>query len=240
MDTQAPFKPTMYREPIPPIINAALIRVIEWNTALLTRDLHSGSRVQWLKYQNILWLLLLCGVVYTAVWRRTNSRTAGVIAVLPVQAIYFYSGMRSFGVDSLFTDIMAAAMLTSASFIFARGVVDASWKRMAVAGLLFGLLALTKAAFLPVFGGLVLTTPIIWVIARTPMKNWSRNGGALLVLAASFSLVVIPWLVRNYAYFSAFKISDRGGYRLYLSRSKNDQTWPERYGGASTPGLRVC
>jgi hypothetical protein len=94
-----------------------------------------------------------------------------------------------------------------------------------MAGVAFGLLVLTKAAYLYVFLGLVVTLPAFRVL--TDPTGWRAILGEMGVLSAAFAVVVIPWMYRNHHHFGEFQISERGGLILYTRAVKNSMTFEE-------------
>jgi hypothetical protein len=232
LDVQAPYQPTMYREPLPPLVTAGIIAVAEQFTGTASLDAYQhGARTAWLKYQNVLWMLLVCAAVYVATWRVVRRVSWSLGMALASQAIFFYPGLRGVDIDTLFTEIPATAILVVASILYANGVQRHSWRLLSLAGAAFGALALVKAAFLPVFAGLVVATPLVWL--RVDAGNgWRQRLIALGAMAGAFIVIVGPWMWRNQQLFGTIRISDRGGYSLYTRALKDQKIWPAHYIGA--------
>jgi hypothetical protein len=232
LDVQAPYRTTMYREPLPPLITGGIIAVAEQFAGPASLETYQhGARTAWPKYQNVLWMLLVCGAVYIATWRLLGRVSWSLGLAVASQAIFFYSGLRGMDIDTLFTEIPGTAILVTASLVYASGVQRHSWRLLAVAGAAFGALALVKAAFLPVFVGVVVVTPVVWWRVDAG-HSWQQRLAALAAMAGAFIVVVGPWAWRNQQQFGTVGISDRGGYSLYTRALKDQQIWPAHYLGA--------
>lgn len=230
---EPPLRPSMYREPLPVLVAAAAILGIDAVHGRAPLPAYfEGPRARLIKFTNVLWMLLLCASVYTAVHLLTGSRAlscAGVILVnLPLPLIP--SGFAGLGLDSLNSDLPAAALLVSGSTLLARGLSEPRTGRSLAAGVVFGALALVKASFLYVFAGLVASVLLAGAIAARRGHHWriARNG---LVLTVCFVAVVAPWMLRNHLQFGTYSIAERGGVVL-LIRAVKDQMTAEEYRGA--------
>jgi hypothetical protein len=184
----------------------------------------AGERVQWVKYQNVGWLLLLSGAVFAALAEFTESFylsiLGGVLAAKP-----FLSSTNVAGVDNLYTELPAAALLAIACLAL---VVAAERRKVALfiaAGLLFGLSALAKGATLYVFACLL---PVLLVMrcGAGPRERLAHTA----ILAAAFALTVLPWIGRNAYIFGQAQLSERGGLALYTRALMNEMS-PEEYRG---------
>lgn len=225
---EPPYSPTMYREPVPAFVNAAILRVAEAFGGAAPLEVYAnGERASWLKYQNVLWLALLFAAAYAVTFSQSGSRALAIAAALLAQGIFLYPGAAYIGVNSLFTEILSMAVMISASVLYAAGVRDRGALQMLAVGALFGLLALIKAVMLPVFAVLLAITPLVmwWGRIRISLR-------AVAALGIGFALIVAPWMARNYAQFGTLKIADRGGYSLMTRAIHNEGVWPEQYAGA--------
>ena len=231
IDEQAPYRPSMYREPFPALVIAGMVRGIETfaGPAPLS-DYVSGERARWLKLQNIGWFLLLCGALAVAVHSLSGSWIAGLATAVVGQAFFFYPGMRSFGVDTLFTDIQSTGVLALASLLVIRAVERRRLWAGVVAGLAFGVLALIKAAMLYVSIGFVLFLGALLLLPgrRADRADWLRT---LAGFTVALLLVVTPWMLRNEKLFGVPAIADRAGLSLYTRMLKDEMT-PLEYRGA--------
>jgi hypothetical protein len=229
LDIEPPFEPTMYREPLPPVILAANIAALEVVAGEAPFQAYQdGSRTAWLKYQNTLWMLLIYIGSYFVMWRETRRRwLAAAVAVLS-QGVFFYPGMAGYGVNTLFTEIFATGVLVVASLMYADAIRSASIPKAFAAGALLSALAMIKAVFFPVSLVLLACAPAMWFL-RKPGVSRMHGGAVWAALVLAFSLGMTPWLARNHELFGEFKVSDRGGYSLITRAIHDDLVWPERY-----------
>jgi hypothetical protein len=236
----APYVPTDYREPIPVLLMAADIKLID---ALLgevpPEDYLSGERLRILKYENLLWVLLVSVGVFACVRVAIRSELpaaandtfyvclAGAAAGGLLISAGAWGGVL---LNDLATDLAGAAVLSLASPALAVALTRgrASW--CVAAGLLFGALTLVKAAVLYVFIGMIGTLLCIYLIWRSRLVLASAMADLGLVTAA-FAVVVLPWMVRNYVELGVFQVAQRAGVVLMI-RAVKDQMTPEEYRGA--------
>ncbi|HEU4619833.1 MAG TPA: hypothetical protein VFV10_17475, partial [Gammaproteobacteria bacterium] len=234
LDGAAPYGPSMYREPLPVVTTAIAMAATE---AVLgpapLDDYQSGTRAMLVKRQNVVWAALLVVSTFWAACLLTSSRILGVLAAslvcfdsVPLAA----SGIDAIGLDSLATDLPAAALLMGGS-----ALLLAAWRTrrlscFVLAGVCIGLLALTKAAFLYVFAGVVVV-----LAGCEALKAGTVAFGPPLVrlaaLAAAFAAVVLPWMLRNYFELGQFQLTERAGVVL-LVRAMQDGMTAEEYRGA--------
>lgn len=224
---QPPYEPSMYREPLPIVVSAVGVSVVD---GLLGRtdspQYFSGPRAKYIKYQNVAWLIGLWFAVFAATRYFTGSLwwsiAAGLLAAKP-----FLNSLSAEGVNDLYTELPAAVFMICAIFLLVRAVQSDSRLEFIMAGLCYGLLALTKAAMLYVFGGLVLVLLATYVGASTQRKTRLLQ---MMMLCASAAIVVTPWIARNWMVFGQPQISERGGLVLY-TRALMDQVTPTEYRG---------
>jgi len=225
---QEPFHPSNYREPLPAVAVAAAVAVVD---AFLGkgdyREYFSGDRVKYLKYVNIVWLILLWFSTFAVMRHFTGSFCLSVFAAICAVKMFTY-GYQTIGADNLATELPAAFLLVLASFMLALAFSGRSMLHFVIAGLCFGLLTLTKAAFFYVFLGLVgVLVPIYLLSERRAMRIRCAEA-ALLVF--SFAVVVVPWMYRNYQQLGYFQVASRGGGILYCRAVTNQMTSQEYRG----------
>lgn len=235
LDERPPLAPSDYREPIPVLVSALAIELVDavQGRAAPTQYLR-GPRVRQLKYQNLAWLALLSGGASWAARRLTASAAFGALAVLLVNLPFIGHGGAQF-VDDLYTDIAAAAVLVWASAALSVAFLTRRRTWLASAGLLLGTLTLIKAATLYVVAALALS----WLgvrlaraaAARVPATAALRAGGSeLAVLLAAFACTIAPWMIRNAATLGSFELSQRAGVVL-MYRALHDEMTPREYVG---------
>ena len=229
LDEAAPYGPSMYREPLPVATTAAAICIADRFLGPADSSLYfSGERAKLVKYQNVAWLVLLWIGVFAATRWFTGSFWLSIIAGL-LAARPFLDSTAAEGVNDLYTELPGAALMALASLLVCWAVTRQKPWPMLVAGLVFGILTVTKAASLYIFAGIIL------VLAATYVRGAERPQRALRLALlglqiAGFVVVVAPWIARNYEDFGKAQISDRGGLVLY-TRALMDQVDPLEYRG---------
>ncbi len=232
LDVAPPYAPSMYREPLPVLTDAVMVAVVDAVTGRAELAAYlGGERARWIKSQNVLWLLLLCVVTYITITAFTGSTVLAIGGAILTQAVFFQGPTRAWGVDSLYTEIPAAAMLMLGSLLIARGVSRPRWDRMGLVGISFGVVALIKAAALYVFGGLVVAVAVLWA-ARLRRVALRRDVAGVAMLVLGCGVVVAPWLLRNYQTFGRLGISDRGGMALWMRAVMSEGIWPSQVRGS--------
>lgn len=230
-----PLEPTMYREPVPGIMNAFGVHILEQIFGQVEYDEYFlGNWAKYLKYQNIIWLLLGALSAFGLLHALTSSfwvSWLGSIAInlnIPL--------LNRINVNTLFTEPEAKALLLLCLFLLVEGNQRQSKKILLCAGLSFGVLALTKAIFLYVFLGLVLVLPATRLIFgrssvdKFHFKNLKAPLTSSVILILAFSIVVIPWMTRNYIYCDKFAISERTGI-IIMQRAVLNDVNPTEYAG---------
>jgi hypothetical protein len=227
IDAEPPIQPSMYREPVPGVVAAAMLAMVDaiHGPAVQAAYLR-GERARLIKLQNLFWFLLMCACVAIAVTWMAGSVTAGIAVAVAAQAFFFYPGARGFGIDTLFSDVMAAALLSLGSLLWARGISRCRWRLALGAGWCFGLLALTKAATLYVFAGLIVTGMVFYWLRRR--EHTGRVAAVtLMCMVLGFASLVVPWLWRNQTLFGIPAIADRAGLSLYTRVLKDQMSAAE-------------
>lgn len=233
-DVAPPYRPSMMREPLPVLVGAAAISVVDAVAGEASpRAYFSGERVRYLKLQNLFWLAVLMAAAAMAVRHFDNNIAWEIAAMLCVALPFTFLVPRalatSIGVDSLYTDLDGAALLTAASTALAIGFQRRNLRVLLLAGLLFGSAILTKAATLYVFPG---------VLAAVAVLAWRGSGWSLrqaaateLALLAPVVLLACGWMTRNYLDTGYFQLAERGG-PIVLYRGMLDGMTREQYAGS--------
>jgi hypothetical protein len=228
---QPPFRPSMFREPLPVISTLVTLYVIEAVIGPAPDSQYfQGERAKWVKAQNLFWLGGLCVAVFAYTRRLTPSFNTALAAVLIVNFLLLGPQTGMYMLDSLYTEAPAAMLLTVSSLVLAAAVLRRSVVLTITAGICFGLLALVKAAFLYVTAGIVVALPFAALLNR---KHYSVKALARLaaVLGVTAFAMVAPWMYRNYAELGTFGITSRGGEALYY-RAVEDQMTVQEYVGS--------
>lgn len=215
--------PSEYREPLPIILLAGYIGALPSLNDDPLGDLMFGDDARTLKLSNIIWGVLLSVVMFATIVRYVGSYMWAVFGTLATHIALApeYNG--------LYTEVAAAAMLALTCAIAAAAAQSRRLRRVFATGLMFGAMALTKAAFLyvalPLIAGLA-----VWGVWRLRARDaFALKSAALLALG--LALAIAPWMVRNYVHFDTLNLSGRGGQVLYTRALKNRMT-AEEYRGA--------
>jgi hypothetical protein len=227
LDEKLPLSPTNYREPVPVFVTALAIKLVDAAMGEAPPEAYfHGQRVQLLKYQNLLWLALLSLGAFSAVSFFTSSFSLALVGTLLVNFPFFRSAADL--VDALYTDIPAAAVLMLASVTVAIGARRCSPAFCALAGLLFGILTLIKAATLYVFAGTAAIVAAVYLLQRVVSFRVAARDLAVMVVA--FGCAVAPWMYRNQVLLGSAHISQRAGVVL-MYRAVDDRMTPQEYRG---------
>jgi hypothetical protein len=227
LSDKPPYEPSMYREPLPIGFDAAAVAVLDrFKGQAAASEYFAGERVQWVKYQNVGWLLLLSGAVFATLAGFTESfylsLLGGVLAAKP-----FLSSANVAGVDNLYTELPATALLAIACLTLVVAAERRKATLFVAAGLLFGLSALAKGATLYVFACLI---PVLLVMRLSEGAGPRERLAHTAILAAAFAITVLPWIGRNVYIFGQAQLSERGGLALYTRALMNEMS-PEEYRG---------
>jgi len=228
---------TMYREPVPPVTAAAGVLLADSVLGEAPiEEYFSGERARYLKYHHVFWKALAVAGTYALIVALGAPWPAALAGALLL-------GTRP-DLDTLNTELEAGALLAVGTAALVVGLRRRSIVPLAAAGAVFGLTALTKAAFLYVFVGLLAAVAAaMWLMPDDGGRRESprRILASVAVLAAGFGVVTLPWMYRNYVKLDAFEISSRAGIVLHLRATHNRMTWDE-YKGAfyvwSRPSLK--
>jgi len=226
LDTAAPYRPSMYREPLPILADAIAVSMLDLELGRTEpRAYFSGVRARLLKGPNILWL----GVLALAVFAATRAFTGSFWIALAAAALSLKPFLDESNLDTLNTDLPAAALLALVSLAVVRAMFHGRRPQALAAGAGFGLLALTKAAALYVGCGVVLAL-LVGHYAGIAELRGPRFRLQLALLVGSFLIVVAPWIARNAGTFGRAQITERGGLAVY-TRGLMDQMTPTEYRG---------
>jgi hypothetical protein len=229
LDEAPPYSPTDYREPIPVLACALGVKIIDGIFGAAPDDAYfSGERVRYLKYQNVLWLSLLTVATFWATLELTSSFALALVAVVLVNLPFAGGPLDMHLVDDLYSEIIASAFFTLASLCLALGFTRRRLGYLALAGLLFGVVTLTKAAALYTFVGVVVLLPCFYLLQRYPLRVAARD---LLLMIVAFACVVVPYMYRNFLQLGSFQLSQRAGVVL-MYRALKDQMTPLEYRGS--------
>lgn len=160
-----------------------------------------------LKKWQLGWLLLAAIVAGIFVWRRTGSPWPGYLAF----ALIAYSPAMLYFINRFYSEAGAAIVVLFLSLAMHRAVRRPSWWAFALAGLLLGVGALTRAALM-----------YLWLPAAVFFLLLAWRGGlprgkmlaGLALFTLAFALPVGAWMARNHYHFGHWMLSFRGGHVL--------------------------
>jgi len=231
MSKEPPYLPTHYREPLPALTTAVMVRVIDAFLGPAEPQAYSdGDRARLVKLQNIGWLaVMLVGGAAVVFWF-TRSVALSLVATLLAVRPFTFGDRVSVTTDTLFTDMHGAALLVVAAGALAVATTSARPRHYAAAGALFGLLTLTKATFLYVS---LLMMPLLFVFHWAVGDARARSARLIAVtsMMVMYGLVVGPWILRDFVEVGALNIADRGGVIL-LTRAGMDSMSSEEFRGS--------
>lgn len=231
LGTSAPFSPSMYREPLPIMVTAffelPLVDLVV-GTAPPEKYFH-GDRARFMRILNALWLLPLLLSVFAATRFLSGSTFFAILTMILIGSFCVAaSGMM---LNKFQTDMAGAALVACSSLAFAAVVQNPTLRAALLAGISFGLLILTKAAFLYVgVGAIVLFVGVEVLRQKRKSLFISKAVSAAGVMLAAIAVLVVPWLVRNYFEFGVARMSDRGGGVAMLRVLEDGMSTTEYWG----------
>jgi 4-amino-4-deoxy-L-arabinose transferase-like glycosyltransferase len=114
--------------------------------------------------------------------------------------------------------------LFALAFLFLYAKRNRRWSYLVGAGMLAGAAALIRGS------GMFLIIPLLAGLALLPAESWKTRTLSLLILAASFAMVLTPWGLRNSAMFGKpVLIATNGGYNLLGGNNPHAEDMWNRY-----------
>jgi hypothetical protein len=214
-------RPTNYREPLPPIVLGIYLKVLELvHGPISFGSLIKGSGARLAKSSNVIWGILLCLSVFATLRVLTGTNTLAAVGALVI-------GLN-LDLDSLYTDLPAAALLALASHLSMMAIKTRHRLYYLLTGLTMGALTLTKAPFLYVSLALVVCF-VFWLISQLSHGIQGRAIG-LALFVFGVTVVLAPWMGRNYYIFGTTRPSERGGVILMMRALYDQMNWTEYLG----------
>lgn len=215
--------PSSLREPVPPLVAGSYL----WVRSLLEplpaiSEFQNGPEARWIKLSRLIWVALgLLGVWYLTAML-TPTTWAPVAATL-LAYLYFFGAPER--LDTFYTELHAGTLMVWAAAAFYRAIQRQTVGAAAAAGLLLGLLALTKSIML--FVGLV-AAPLLalFLVMQADNRRW-MPALALVLVAIT---VVLPWGVRNHLVAETGNLNPRASGVLYGRSLMNTMTADEMKG----------
>ena len=226
LEEKPPLTPTNYREPLPVFVSAVAIKLVDAALGEAPPEAYfHGQRVRLLKYQNVLWLSLLSIGAFWGVRVFTSSFPLALLGALLVNLPFLRNASDL--VDDLYNDIPAAAVFMLASVTVAIAIRRRRPVFWALAGLLFGILTLIKAATLYIFAGTAAMVGVVYLLQRVSIRFAVRDLGIMIV---AFGCAIAPWMYRNHVMLGSAHISQRAGVVL-MYRAVTEEMTPVEYRG---------
>lgn len=183
-----PYKPTMSKEPLYPLF-IALVKSISW------------GNINAVIFAQMILNLLIAILVYFIGKKIFNENIARfsslIVALMPV-----YGELSFF----IMPECLFVVLFLSTFLCFIKAVKSMNWIWYILSGLLLGVSALCRNAVLPLF--------LLYPIAVMFKNKKSIKAGLffrLVIFVLSFSIVTMPWMIRNENKFGLLSISMRGG-----------------------------
>jgi hypothetical protein len=201
--------PTNFREPLPPFVTGIYLKLASLGGGLWSfEQLRSSEKSRFVKLSNLIWVFL--GLVAT--WLLAHRLMESHWAALAVTGVVFWFTFHTAPfVDTLYTELPAATLLLWTSYALLAAVQKNSWPGFLLAGLLLGMLALTKAAFLYVGAVAIPLIGVLLALSARGNRRAMLSEGLLpsVVMLVGLAATVSPWIVRNHLLLGDTEIAQR-------------------------------
>ena len=211
-------EPGYRREPFPNFSLAFYLKFWELWLPGLIRDsasVASGKLLVFAKSINLIFAAsLFCGcwaLLRQIFFSPLIANIVMMILLLPLNSCFVWSEVNNFN-----TELVASSLIVWVTVVLLLSAEKASFRFVFVCGLLFGLLALTKASAAYMA---ILALPCTACLLS---RNFRQFWGYFLFLSIGFVMFVSPWVLRNQLEFSSPAIA-RGGGDVLLIRSEFNQ-----------------
>lgn len=220
-------KPSNFREPLPIWVVAAYLKTFTLPDP--ADEVFKGPNAAHIKKHNAGWVFLGFLGCWLLIHALTGSHLGALLGSLVIHGLLLD---LPYLVNTLYTELAASVLLIWCTWLLVRAHDTQQRRYWLLAGVLFGLLALTKAIFLYAAIG---SLPFIALAQLYRRDEWrvrvkrALQAGALVALGLAFT--VAPWMIRNWVHFDSIQITEgRGGWVLYKRHMLNNMT-PEEYKG---------
>ena len=171
-------------------------------------QLRSSEKSRFVKLSNLMWVFLGLLATWLLAHRLMQSHLAAMVVTIVVFWFTFHTAPL---VDTLYTELPAAVLLLWTSYALLVAIQKSSLLLFLLVGLLLGMLALTKAAFLYI--GVVaipLTGILLALSARVNQRSMLRASMLpSLAMAVGLTVILSPWIIRNHLLLGETEISQR-------------------------------
>jgi 4-amino-4-deoxy-L-arabinose transferase-like glycosyltransferase len=220
LSKEEPLQPTSYREPLYPSLLALGILVTPALKNLPRQGFFLGWNVVHGRARILLaiqvGLLLATAFLAMGITARLTGQTPLALAALYLVGLS--PGLQHY-IHGYMPELLAALLMTALSALLIAAIRTQSGTRYLAAGIVLGLLTLTRAIFQYFW-------PVVSVLLLLHFSRDHAERRRMLRRSVAFMLgyfiVVGPWIVRNYGYFGRAYISSRAGVVL------NQRAWYDR------------
>ncbi len=153
---------------------------------------------------------LTCYFAYRLAWAVSEDRRAARLAalLLAVGPVFVMEAAQVL-TETLYLFCVMLALWLTVDFAARPDAPRAPWSALALAGVAFGLAALTRAV--------LLLFPLGIVAHLVLLRGWRRGLAHGAILLAAYALTLAPWTVYNLVRWDAFVVAGEGfGSFLYL------------------------
>lgn len=180
--------PDTYNAPVNPVLNAPFVWLMRESWPMTQKDvIYPLDRM--LAGVQVVWFVLAVGLNFLIAKRLFDRRLALLgMGLILITAIYWQHALSGLP-QNLMLLIFSGSVYALVRAVEAREEGRQTGWWLALAGLLFGILALTHALTIWIFfGALLFVAPVF-------RPFWK----GLLIMLAVFTITYTPWLARNYA-----------------------------------------
>lgn len=217
--------PTALREPFPIWLTSLLLKKFELiNKYPNVKSLNVGKPLLLIKSQNFIYLLFLFSGLVVLLGHFVEQplmRFLTSLVLLVLVQLHLPEGMYYF----FLTELLASALMIWYCYFLINAISKQRLLYWILGGLVYGLLVLTKAAFIYI-GIVFVASMLIYFIYLRQHQHF--KGLSCFILTAS--IIVMPWVVRNYQQLHFFGVTERAADVLLVRAEKNLMTPLERKG----------
>ena len=216
-----------FREPLPIWVVAAYLK--SFALPAPADEVYKGANAKHIKQHNAGWVFLGVLGCWLLIHALTGSHVGALLGSLLIYGVVLD---QPYLVNTLYTELAASALLIWCTWLLVRAFDTQRRRYWVLAGVLFGLLALTKAIFLYAAIGSLPFIALVQALRHKDRRGWVGQAmRASLLVAVGLAITVGPWMARNWVHFGSVQITEgRGGWVLYKRHLLNNMT-PEEYKG---------
>lgn len=230
LDQAGNLLPSNAREPLPVVLGALWINM--WPVlanADSSKELLLGKKIVLLKLQNVVYVAALLIGIFCLFFRLLPGNLSRLkkTALATMVVTLCYACMHTVFTNNLITEFHGELLIIWFVWAWLSAWESKGYICYFLAGLLLGLLVLTKAAFMYIGFASILFFLLFLVFSKYPIQIIFKQS-IILIIA---TLCVAPWFVRNYIQLGLWEHTQRGPVVLLVRAYKNAMT-PEEFTGA--------